>query len=116
MALSIFFGYPGTRADSPDFDELYKAESAGGDSAHILMARHEQRCSSTALMAITRATGEVVSCFATSGPGATIVGIASTHGLDPDGNHHGDCCKVSRAGDRHRWLQETGIWHYVTSW
>jgi len=69
------FGYPGG-AILPIYDELYRAEAAGGIQ-HILV-RHEQGASHAA-DAYSRATGHVGVCFATSGPGATnlVTGIAT---------------------------------------
>ncbi|MGD1907169.1 MAG: biosynthetic-type acetolactate synthase large subunit [Leptolyngbyaceae cyanobacterium] len=69
------FGYPGG-AILPIYDELYRAEAAGGIS-HILV-RHEQGASHAA-DGYARATGQVGVCFATSGPGATnlVTGIAT---------------------------------------
>lgn len=69
------FGYPGG-AILPIYDELYKAEAAGGIQ-HILV-RHEQGASHAA-DGYARATGEVGVCFGTSGPGATnlVTGIAT---------------------------------------
>jgi acetolactate synthase-1/2/3 large subunit len=69
------FGYPGG-AILPIYDELYKAEAAGGIQ-HIL-ARHEQGAAHAA-DGYARATGQVGVCFATSGPGATnlVTGIAT---------------------------------------
>lgn len=71
------FGYPGG-AILPIYDELYKAEAAGGIE-HILV-RHEQGAAHAA-DAYARATGKVGVCFATSGPGATnlVTGIATAH-------------------------------------
>ena len=69
------FGYPGG-AILPIYDELFKAEAAGGIQ-HIL-ARHEQGAAHAA-DGYARATGQVGVCFATSGPGATnlVTGIAT---------------------------------------
>ncbi len=69
------FGYPGG-AILPIYDELYKAEAAGGIQ-HILV-RHEQGAAHAA-DGYARATGQVGVCFATSGPGATnlVTGIAT---------------------------------------
>jgi len=69
------FGYPGG-AILPLYDELYKAEAAGGIQ-HILV-RHEQGAAHAA-DGYARATGKVGVCFATSGPGATnlVTGIAT---------------------------------------
>ncbi len=69
------FGYPGG-AILPIYDELYRAEAAGGIQ-HILV-RHEQGASHAA-DGYARATGEVGVCFGTSGPGATnlVTGIAT---------------------------------------
>ncbi len=69
------FGYPGG-AILPIYDELYRAEAAGGIQ-HILV-RHEQGASHAA-DGYARATGQVGVCFATSGPGATnlVTGIAT---------------------------------------
>lgn len=69
------FGYPGG-AILPIYDELYRAEAAGGVK-HILV-RHEQGASHAA-DAYSRATGQVGVCFGTSGPGATnlVTGIAT---------------------------------------
>lgn len=69
------FGYPGG-AILPIYDELYRAEAAGGIN-HILV-RHEQGAAHAA-DAYARATGKVGVCFATSGPGATnlVTGIAT---------------------------------------
>ncbi len=69
------FGYPGG-AILPIYDELYRAESAGGIQ-HILV-RHEQGAAHAA-DGYARATGKVGVCFATSGPGATnlVTGIAT---------------------------------------
>jgi len=69
------FGYPGG-AILPIYDELYRAEAAGGLS-HILV-RHEQAASHAA-DGYARATGKVGVCFGTSGPGATnlVTGIAT---------------------------------------
>ncbi len=69
------FGYPGG-AILPIYDELYKAEAAGGIE-HILV-RHEQGAAHAA-DGYARATGEVGVCFGTSGPGATnlVTGIAT---------------------------------------
>lgn len=69
------FGYPGG-AILPIYDELYKAEAAGGIK-HILV-RHEQGAAHAA-DGYARATGQVGVCFATSGPGATnlVTGIAT---------------------------------------
>jgi acetolactate synthase I/II/III large subunit len=69
------FGYPGG-AILPIYDELYKAEAAGG-IRHILV-RHEQGAAHAA-DGYARATGKVGVCFATSGPGATnlVTGIAT---------------------------------------
>jgi acetolactate synthase-1/2/3 large subunit len=69
------FGYPGG-AILPIYDELYRAEQAGGIQ-HILV-RHEQGASHAA-DAYSRATGKVGVCFGTSGPGATnlVTGIAT---------------------------------------
>jgi acetolactate synthase I/II/III large subunit len=71
------FGYPGG-AILPIYDELYKAEAAGG-LQHILV-RHEQGATHAA-DGYARATGKVGVCFATSGPGATnlVTGIATAH-------------------------------------
>lgn len=71
------FGYPGG-AILPIYDELYRAEAAGG-IAHILV-RHEQGAAHAA-DGYARATGKVGVCFATSGPGATnlVTGIATAH-------------------------------------
>ena len=71
------FGYPGG-AILPVYDELYKAEEAGGIQ-HFLV-RHEQAASHAA-DGYARATGEVGVCFATSGPGATnlITGLATAY-------------------------------------
>lgn len=69
------FGYPGG-AILPIYDELYRAEAAGGIQ-HILV-RHEQGAAHAA-DGYARATGQVGVCFATSGPGATnlVTGIAT---------------------------------------
>ena len=69
------FGYPGG-AILPIYDELYKAEAAGG-LQHILV-RHEQGAAHAA-DGYARATGKVGVCFGTSGPGATnlVTGIAT---------------------------------------
>lgn len=69
------FGYPGG-AILPIYDELYRAEAAGGIQ-HILV-RHEQGAAHAA-DGYARATGKVGVCFATSGPGATnlVTGIAT---------------------------------------
>ena len=69
------FGYPGG-AILPIYDELYRAEAAGGVQ-HILV-RHEQGAAHAA-DGYARATGKVGVCFATSGPGATnlVTGIAT---------------------------------------
>ncbi len=69
------FGYPGG-AILPIYDELYRAEAAGG-IRHILV-RHEQGAAHAA-DGYARATGKVGVCFATSGPGATnlVTGIAT---------------------------------------
>ncbi|MBF2037454.1 MAG: biosynthetic-type acetolactate synthase large subunit [Leptolyngbyaceae cyanobacterium T60_A2020_046] len=69
------FGYPGG-AILPIYDELYRAEAAGGIN-HILV-RHEQGAAHAA-DGYARATGEVGVCFGTSGPGATnlVTGIAT---------------------------------------
>ncbi|HEY9818535.1 MAG TPA: biosynthetic-type acetolactate synthase large subunit [Candidatus Obscuribacterales bacterium] len=69
------FGYPGG-AILPIYDELYRAEEAGGIQ-HILV-RHEQGASHAA-DGYARATGQVGVCFGTSGPGATnlVTGIAT---------------------------------------
>lgn len=69
------FGYPGG-AILPIYDELYRAEAAGGIQ-HILV-RHEQGASHAA-DGYARATGKVGVCFGTSGPGATnlVTGIAT---------------------------------------
>ncbi|PSN18906.1 acetolactate synthase, large subunit, biosynthetic type [filamentous cyanobacterium CCP5] len=69
------FGYPGG-AILPIYDELYRAEAAGGIE-HILV-RHEQGASHAA-DGYARATGKVGVCFGTSGPGATnlVTGIAN---------------------------------------
>ena len=71
------FGYPGG-AILPVYDELYKAEEAGG--IHHFLVRHEQAASHAA-DGYARATGEVGVCFATSGPGATnlITGLATAY-------------------------------------
>ncbi len=71
------FGYPGG-AILPIYDELYRAEAAGGIQ-HILV-RHEQGAAHAA-DGYARATGKVGVCFATSGPGATnlVTGIATAH-------------------------------------
>src|SRR5512146_2661679 len=71
------FGYPGG-AILPIYDELYRAEAAGGIS-HILV-RHEQGAAHAA-DGYARATGKVGVCFGTSGPGATnlVTGIANAH-------------------------------------
>lgn len=71
------FGYPGG-AILPIYDELYRAEAAGGIQ-HILV-RHEQGAAHAA-DGYARATGQVGVCFATSGPGATnlVTGIATAH-------------------------------------
>ena len=71
------FGYPGG-AILPIYDELYRAEAAGGIK-HILV-RHEQGAAHAA-DGYARATGKVGVCFATSGPGATnlVTGIATAH-------------------------------------
>lgn len=71
------FGYPGG-AILPIYDELYRAEAAGG-IRHILV-RHEQGAAHAA-DGYARATGKVGVCFATSGPGATnlVTGIATAH-------------------------------------
>ncbi|MBE7382667.1 MAG: biosynthetic-type acetolactate synthase large subunit [Leptolyngbya sp. SIO1E4] len=73
--VSHIFGYPGG-AILPIYDELYKAEAAGGVK-HILV-RHEQGAAHAA-DGYARATGEVGVCFGTSGPGATnlVTGIAT---------------------------------------
>ncbi|HEY9879986.1 MAG TPA: biosynthetic-type acetolactate synthase large subunit [Leptolyngbyaceae cyanobacterium] len=69
------FGYPGG-AILPIYDELYRAEAAGGIQ-HILV-RHEQGAAHAA-DGYARATGQVGVCFGTSGPGATnlVTGIAT---------------------------------------
>ncbi len=69
------FGYPGG-AILPIYDELYRAEAAGGIS-HVLV-RHEQGAAHAA-DGYARATGKVGVCFGTSGPGATnlVTGIAT---------------------------------------
>lgn len=69
------FGYPGG-AILPIYDELYRAEAAGGIT-HFLV-RHEQGAAHAA-DAYARATGKVGVCFGTSGPGATnlVTGIAT---------------------------------------
>jgi acetolactate synthase I/II/III large subunit len=69
------FGYPGG-AILPIYDELYRAEAAGGIQ-HILV-RHEQGAAHAA-DGYARATGRVGVCFGTSGPGATnlVTGIAT---------------------------------------
>jgi acetolactate synthase-1/2/3 large subunit len=69
------FGYPGG-AILPIYDELYRAEAAGGIQ-HILV-RHEQGAAHAA-DGYARATGQVGVCFGTSGPGATnlVTGIAN---------------------------------------
>lgn len=69
------FGYPGG-AILPIYDELYRAEAAGGIQ-HILV-RHEQGAAHAA-DGYARATGKVGVCFGTSGPGATnlVTGIAT---------------------------------------
>lgn len=69
------FGYPGG-AILPIYDELYRAEAAGGIE-HILV-RHEQGAAHAA-DGYARATGKVGVCFGTSGPGATnlVTGIAT---------------------------------------
>jgi acetolactate synthase I/II/III large subunit len=71
------FGYPGG-AILPIYDELYRAERAGGIQ-HILV-RHEQAASHAA-DAYSRSTGKIGVCFGTSGPGATnlVTGIATAH-------------------------------------
>lgn len=71
------FGYPGG-AILPLYDELYRAEAAGGIQ-HILV-RHEQGAAHAA-DGYARATGKVGVCFGTSGPGATnlVTGIATAH-------------------------------------
>ena len=71
------FGYPGG-AILPIYDELYRAEAAGGIQ-HILV-RHEQG-GAHAADGYARATGKVGVCFGTSGPGATnlVTGIATAH-------------------------------------
>lgn len=71
------FGYPGG-AILPIYDELYRAEAAGGIK-HFLV-RHEQGAVHAA-DGYARATGQVGVCFATSGPGATnlVTGIATAH-------------------------------------
>jgi acetolactate synthase-1/2/3 large subunit len=71
------FGYPGG-AILPIYDELYRAERAGG-IRHILV-RHEQAASHAA-DAYSRSTGKIGVCFGTSGPGATnlVTGIATAH-------------------------------------
>ena len=71
------FGYPGG-AILPIYDEVYRAEAAGGIQ-HILV-RHEQGAAHAA-DAYSRSTGQVGVCFATSGPGATnlVTGIATAH-------------------------------------
>ena len=71
------FGYPGG-AILPIYDELYRAEAAGGIK-HILV-RHEQGAAHAA-DGYARATGKVGVCFGTSGPGATnlVTGIATAH-------------------------------------
>lgn len=71
------FGYPGG-AILPIYDELYRAEAAGGIQ-HILV-RHEQGAAHAA-DGYARATGQVGVCFGTSGPGATnlVTGIATAH-------------------------------------
>lgn len=71
------FGYPGG-AILPIYDELYRAEAAGGIQ-HILV-RHEQGAAHAA-DGYARATGKVGVCFGTSGPGATnlVTGIATAH-------------------------------------
>jgi acetolactate synthase-1/2/3 large subunit len=71
------FGYPGG-AILPIYDELYKAEAAGG--IHHILVRHEQGAAHAA-DGYARATGQVGVCFATSGPGATnlVTGIATAH-------------------------------------
>ena len=69
------FGYPGG-AILPIYDEMYRAEAAGGIS-HFLV-RHEQGAAHAA-DGYARATGKVGVCFGTSGPGATnlVTGIAT---------------------------------------
>ncbi len=69
------FGYPGG-AILPIYDELYRAEAAGGIS-HVLV-RHEQGAAHAA-DGYARATGKVGVCFGTSGPGVTnlVTGIAT---------------------------------------
>jgi acetolactate synthase I/II/III large subunit len=77
QGVTDIFGYPGG-AILPIYDELYKAEAAGG-IRHILV-RHEQGAAHAA-DGYARATGKVGVCFATSGPGATnlVTGIATAH-------------------------------------
>ena len=71
------FGYPGG-AILPIYDELYRAEAAGG--IQHLLVRHEQGAAHAA-DGYARATGQVGVCFGTSGPGATnlVTGIATAH-------------------------------------
>lgn len=71
------FGYPGG-AILPIYDEVYKAEAAGG--IHHILVRHEQGAAHAA-DGYARATGKVGVCFATSGPGATnlVTGIATAY-------------------------------------
>jgi acetolactate synthase-1/2/3 large subunit len=74
QGVQYIFGYPGG-ATIPIYDALYSFP----DIKHILV-RHEQGASHMA-DAVSRATGKVGVCMATSGPGATnlVTGIATAH-------------------------------------
>lgn len=79
QGVDTVFGYPGG-AILNVYDELYKHSN---EIRHILTS-HEQRASSCSRPDVTRATGKVGVCFATSGPGATnlVTGIATTAFMD----------------------------------
>ncbi|MEP0871705.1 biosynthetic-type acetolactate synthase large subunit [Trichocoleus desertorum AS-A10] len=100
------FGYPGG-AILPIYDELYRAEAAGG--IHHILVRHEQGAAHAA-DGYARATGEVGVCFATSGPGATnlVTGIATAH-MDsiPLVVVTGQVARAAIGSDA---FQETDIW------
>ena len=74
QGVQYIFGYPGG-ATIPIYDALYSFP----DIKHILV-RHEQGASHMA-DAVSRCTGKVGVCMATSGPGATnlVTGIATAH-------------------------------------
>ena len=74
QGVQYIFGYPGG-ATIPIYDALYSFP----DIKHILV-RHEQGAAHMA-DAVSRSTGKVGVCMATSGPGATnlVTGIATAH-------------------------------------